>query len=322
MDRNDVDWKGYIPAITTPFDAVGAYDEKAQLALLEWLGSIGLHGLVVAGTTGEWFSMTPEERERQIRITGERLKGKMTLLCGCNAYTAREALDYAAVAAEAGFDGILVCPPPYVVPTDNEIYEFFKEISDSSPLPICVYNWTRGTNVDLPLPLIERLAELEKVVALKNSTPSLGNFLKTFFAMRDRIRIFGFGMDPIGTSMIYNEGGDGLMGAGAVLGSDQPDFFNAIWSGDLARARALRMQRWSRDQNRWHRVAQRWLSALNRLLLSLNQMTANRGDVQALHHAPDQVDQTRVANASGQFSLPWPATCPLPAPHQDDPSTT
>lgn len=239
MDRNDVDWKGYIPAITTPFDAVGAYDEKAQAALLEWLGSIGLHGLVVAGTTGEWFSMTPEERERQIRITGEHLRGKLTLLCGCNAYTAQEALGYAAVAAEAGFDGILVCPPPYVVPTDDEIYVFFKEISDNSPLPICVYNWTRGTNVDLPLPLIERLAELEKVVALKNSTPSLGNFLKTFFAMRDRIRIFGFGMDPIGTSMIYNEGGDGLMGAGAVLGSDQPDFFNAIWSGDLARARAL-----------------------------------------------------------------------------------
>ncbi|MYM57582.1 dihydrodipicolinate synthase family protein [Thalassovita mangrovi] len=239
MDRHDVDWKGYIPAITTPFDASGAYDQEAQAALLEWLHGERLHGLVVAGTTGEWFSMTRAEREAQIRLTGAQLKGKMTLLCGCNAYTAQDSLSYAEVAAEAGFDGILVCPPPYVVPTEDETFAFYKEISDNSPLPICIYNWTRGTNVDLSLPLIERLADLEKVVALKNSTPSLRNFLKTFFAMRDRLRIFGFGMDPIGTSMVKNEGGDGLMGAGAVLGSDQPDFFNAIWAGDMEKAREL-----------------------------------------------------------------------------------
>ena len=239
MDRHDVDWKGYIPAITTPFDAAGGYDERAQAALLEWLHGEGLHGLIIAGTTGEWFSMTRAERERQIRLTGGQLKGKMTLICGCNAYTARDALQYADVAAEAGFDGILVCPPPYVVPTEDETFEFYKEISDNSALPLCIYNWPRGTNVDLSLELIERLADLEKVVAIKNSTSSTRAFLKTFFAMRDRLRIFGFGMDPIGTSMIRNEGGDGLMGAGSVLGADQPNFFNAIWAGDMHRAREL-----------------------------------------------------------------------------------
>lgn len=239
MDRHDVNWKGYIPAITTPFDAVGGFDEEAQRRLLEWLHGEGLHGLVIAGTTGEWFSMTPAERAAQIRLTGSQLKGKMTLLCGCNAYTATESLSYAALAAEAGFDGILVCPPPYVVPTEDEIYAFFKEISDNSPLPVCIYNWPRGTGVDISLPLFERLAELEKVVAIKNSTSSLRNFLKVFFALRERVRVFGFGMDPIGTTMIRYEGGDGLMGAGAVLGSDQPRFFDAVWAGDMERAREL-----------------------------------------------------------------------------------
>jgi len=239
MDRHDIDWKGYIPAITTPFDASGAFDETAHGALLEWLHGEGLHGIIVGGTTGEWFSMSRAERERQIRLTGAQLAGKLTLMAGCNAYTAAGALDFAVVAGEAGFDGIIVSVPPYVVPTDDEIFAFYREISDRSPLPICIYNWTRGTNVDLSLELLERLAGLDRIVALKNSTPSMRHFLNVFFALRDRLRIFGFGMDRLGTSMIRHEGGDGLMGAGAVLGADQPQFFEAVWAGDMETARRL-----------------------------------------------------------------------------------
>jgi len=81
--------------------------------------------------------------------------------------------------------------------------------------------------------LLERLADLEMVVAIKNSTGRLDRFLRSFFALKDRVRIFGFNMDELGASLVTIHGGDGTMGAGAVLGKEHPDFYNHLWRGDV-----------------------------------------------------------------------------------------
>lgn len=239
MDRNSVDWKGYIPAVTTPFDEDLRFDRKAQGELLDWYVQEKLHGIIVGGTTGEWFSMSKEERALQFRVVGETVKGRFTLIAGCNSYTAAEAIELSKVAKEAGFDGILVTPPPYVVPTDEELVAFYQTVSDGSTLPICVYNWPRGTNVDMSIDVLDRIADIEKVVAIKNSTGSFGHFVNGFFALRHKVRYFGFPTNEFGISMVGKEGGDGLMGAGAVLGRNHPEFFNAVWRGDLDSARRV-----------------------------------------------------------------------------------
>lgn len=236
MDRSSVDWKGYIPAITTPFTKSRELDRAAFGRLLEWLQAEGNHGIVVAGTTGEWFSLSGEERRTVLSLAGKQLRGKLTLIAGCNAFTAAQVVARAEVAAECGFDGILVTPPPYVVPSDDEIFEFYRYVSDHVSLPICVYNWPPGTNVDMSCALIERLAELDKVVAVKNSTGRLDRFIRTFFALKERLRIFGFGMDPLGATLVGDHGGDGTMGAGAILGRDHADFYNHLWRGDVEQA--------------------------------------------------------------------------------------
>jgi len=236
MDRSSVDWKGYIPAITTPFDKDRELDPEAFGMLLEWLDAQGMHGIIVAGTTGEWFSLSADERQMLLRLAGQQLGGKRTLIAGCNAFSAGQVVAHAELAAESGFDGILVTPPPYVVPAENEIYEFYRYVSDSVTIPICVYNWPPGTNVDMSCELLERLASLDKVVAVKNSTGRLDRFLRTFFALKDRVRIFGFGMDELGATLVQVHGGDGTMGAGAVLGREHADFYNELWRGNLAAA--------------------------------------------------------------------------------------
>jgi len=236
MDRSSVDWKGYIPAITTPFTKDRQLDERALQSLLEWLGAEGMHGIVVAGTTGEWFSLSPEERRTVLTLAGRQMRGKRTLIAGCNAFSASQVIAHSEVAREAGFDGILVTPPPYIVPSENEIYEFYRYISDHVAIPICVYNWPPGTNVDMSTELVERLADLEMIVAVKNSTGRLDRFIRTFFAVKDRLRVFGFGMDQLGATLIRVHGGDGTMGAGAVLGRESPDFYNHLWRGDEAAA--------------------------------------------------------------------------------------
>jgi len=238
MDRNSVDWRGYIPALTTPFTADGEFDAEATRQLHRWVQSNGGHGFIVMGTQGEWFSMTTEEKHALMQIAGEQA-GKLTVIAGCNAYTAREVLDNIEAARDAGLDGVLLTAPPYIMPTDEEIYQFYKEVSDNSVLPICVYNWPPGTHIDLSLPLLTRLADLDRVVAIKNSTPNLRHFMEVFFALKDKVRIFGIPMNDLGITLAQHHGADGTMGAGAILGRDQPDFFNAIWEGDTERARQM-----------------------------------------------------------------------------------
>jgi len=240
--RSIVGWKGYLPAITTPFAADGALDFKAFGSLLEWLHAEGMHGLIVLGTTGEWTSMTADERVAVFNAAGNHLGSKLPLIGGCSAFTAAEVLDYAAAAKGAGFDGILVTPPPYVRPTDAEILTFYATVASGSPLPVCVYNWPPGTGIDMSLALLGALADLPNVVAIKQSTGRLENFMATFFALRGKVRIFGHTMDEIGLALLESRGGDGTMGAGAVLGRTQPDFYNHLWAGEIDAARACGRQ--------------------------------------------------------------------------------
>ncbi len=75
MDRHTVDWRGYIPAVTTPFAEDGELDLDAWRGLLDWLHSERMHGIAVAGTTGEWFSLAPRERADLNRVKARRSAG-------------------------------------------------------------------------------------------------------------------------------------------------------------------------------------------------------------------------------------------------------
>jgi 4-hydroxy-tetrahydrodipicolinate synthase len=227
-----------MPAITTPFDERGELDLGSLRKLLEWLADEGMHGLIVAGTTGEWFSMNGTEKAALFKTVGEVLKGVMPLIAGCNAFTAKEVISNANTAARSGFDGILVTPPPYARPCEREVIGYYEDIDKGTPLPICVYNWPPGTNIDLRRETLERLAELEHVVALKNSTGDRGHFLDVMRSLNRKVRIFGVPMTALGAELITNGEADGTMGAGAVLGRTQPEFFNALWAGDRERALA------------------------------------------------------------------------------------
>ncbi|KAA1380706.1 dihydrodipicolinate synthase family protein [Aeromicrobium fastidiosum] len=239
MDRHDISWTGYIPAITTPFDAAGALDLGALDAQLAWLVEQGMHGVILAGTTGEWFSMSEDERAALFQRGAETVAGEALVLGGCNAFTADEVIRHARAAEAAGLDGILVTPPPYVIPNRREILAFYSDVSAGTSLPICVYNWPRGCTVDLDVDLLEEIAGLDQVVAIKNSTGDMRSFLSGLYRLGDRVRYFGVPTSELGADLVTLGHGDGLMGSGGVLGADHPDFWRALAAGD--RERALRL---------------------------------------------------------------------------------
>jgi dihydrodipicolinate synthase/N-acetylneuraminate lyase len=239
MDRDSVDWRGYIPALTTPFHRDGELDHDGWVKLVDWATEEGMHGIVVTGSSGEWFTLDHDERVSLFELAKETTNGRIPVIGCCNALKPRESLALARAAQELELDGIILAPPPYAVPNDREIVAFYERIAAAVALPLCLYNWPRGTNVDMNRALIERLAEIDTVVGIKNSTGSFTGFLETFFSLKDRIRIFGFGSDELSITLIGHHGGDGTIGGGAVLGRVHPQFFEAIWDGDLPRARSL-----------------------------------------------------------------------------------
>lgn len=237
MDRHSVDWRGYIPALTTPFAADGELDRDGWMRLVDWAVQEGMHGIVVAGSSGEWFTMEPAERIQLFRLARQQVDGRIPVIGCCNALRPVESLAFAKAAEDVGLDAVILAPPPYAVPNDDEIVAFYRWFSGEVTLPLCLYNWPRGTNVDMSPKLLARLAEVETVVGVKNSTGSLPGFLEAFFELKDRIRIFGFGTDELSITLLRQHGGDGTIGGGAVLGREHPAFFEAVWAGDLDAAR-------------------------------------------------------------------------------------
>lgn len=239
MNRNAVEWRGYIPAVTTPFDEDGSLNAAKLGELIEWLVAEGMHGLVAAGTTGEWCTLTNQDRIDLLQTVSDVAQNRIPLIAGCTAFTPEGVVRNAELAAQYGFSGVLVTPPPYMTLSEREVFDFYAEVNAAITLPMCVYNWPPGTNFDMPLSLLSALAELENVVAIKNSTGNFRRFLDAFFALKEDVRIFGVPMNDIGASLVMHHGADGLMGAGGVLGKDQPDFFNRLWDGDLGEALRL-----------------------------------------------------------------------------------
>ncbi|MFD1031712.1 dihydrodipicolinate synthase family protein [Metaplanococcus flavidus] len=236
MNKMSISWKGYIPAITLPFDEQQRIDWNAYKKLLNWLVDEGMHGIVINGTTGEWFSLTDEEVREVFAFVGKTIDNRIPVIAGCTGYTAKQASRFAQWAKEADLDGVLIAPPPYMVPNDEELFQHYQQISQSVSLPICVYNWPRGTQVDISPALMKRLATIEHVVAVKNSTTDMANFIQMLLEVGQDVRYFGAPMNALGISLLKHHQADGLMGAGAVLGRIHPQFFEYLWAGEEEKA--------------------------------------------------------------------------------------
>jgi dihydrodipicolinate synthase/N-acetylneuraminate lyase len=232
MNRDDVDWQGYFPAFVTPFTESGDLDLDTLRALVDHYAAEGMHGIVVNGTCGEWFSQTGEERRTVAEATVAQAAGRMRVLVGCTAYTAKETAEFARHALAAGADGVLASPPPYAKLFTDEVIAFYRDLDAAVDGPIAIYNWPHGSGVDIGTELADKLADIDQVVAIKDSTPDADQFFETSRCVRDRVRVFGPYMSVRGLEVLRTEGGDGTVGGGSLHGRPDPEFWESYWRGE------------------------------------------------------------------------------------------
>jgi 4-hydroxy-tetrahydrodipicolinate synthase len=236
MNREDVDWQGYFPAFVTPFTEAGALDLDTLGDLVDHYVTQGMHGILVNGTCGEWFSQSDAERHAVAEAAVARAAGRLRVIVGCTAYTAAQSAEFARHALGAGADGVLISPPPYVKLFPHEVVAFYEDVSSRVEGPIAVYNWPYGAGVDIDTDLADRLADVEHVVAIKDSTPDADQFFATSRRVRDRVRVFGPYMTERGVEELRTHGGDGTVGGGSLFGRPDPQFWESYWAGDLESA--------------------------------------------------------------------------------------
>jgi dihydrodipicolinate synthase/N-acetylneuraminate lyase len=237
--RDSVPWRGYWPASPTPFTAAGELDLPALQETIRLYIDHGVHGILVNGTTGEWWAQTISERREVARAAVEAAAGSVPVLVGVTHFVPDQAASLAESAADSGADGVLSTVPPYVHPTGREILAWYRALSERSPLPVMIYNWPRGVGVDLSVDLLAELVQLDNVVAVKDSS---GDELKTLVALErlgGEVRFFARFISRRGLAVLQEIGGDGNIdggGIGAIFGAG---YYDAVWSGEMATARDL-----------------------------------------------------------------------------------
>jgi 4-hydroxy-tetrahydrodipicolinate synthase len=160
---------GYAPALPTPFDHAGCIDAVAFERLCDLQLANGATALIVCGTTGEAPTLSPQEHKNLIRTAVARSRGRIPVIAGAGANATAHAIDLAKDAEAAGADAILSVVPYYNKPTQAGLYAHFRAIAESTGLPVILYDVPSRTACGLADETVARLAELPRVIGLKDA---------------------------------------------------------------------------------------------------------------------------------------------------------
>ena len=168
--------KGIVVPIVTPVDQEGRLNEKAYRGLIDYLADNGIHGVFPFGTTGEFYAYDQGFYNELLEVTKDAVKGRMQIYAGANFITTKGCIAIAkAVEKVGGIDALSVLTPMFVSQTQEEVYEYYRAVASETSLPIIIYNNKPKTNVGVEPATIARLAEIDNIVAAKDSTGDMTN---------------------------------------------------------------------------------------------------------------------------------------------------
>lgn len=166
--------KGMGVALVTPFKADGSVDYNALLRLVDFQLKNGTDFLCVLGTTAETPTLTPEEKQKITRAVVDRVAGRIPILLGVGANCTQSVIDTIKNDDMTGVDAVLVVVPYYNKPSQEGIYQHFKAISESTNLPIVLYNVPGRTGVNMTAETTLRLArEFDNIIAIKEASGNI-----------------------------------------------------------------------------------------------------------------------------------------------------
>lgn len=241
--------RGAFTALVTPFTTDGSVDEAAFRRLVAWQVLAGIDGLVPVGTTGEAPTLAAAERDRLIELTVEVVaerpsRSRIPVIAGTGSNDTRASIDATRRAAALGADAALIVTPYYNRPDQRMLEAHFRAVADEGGLPIVVYNVPGRTGTNVEADTFLRLAEHERVVAIKEAS---GNIEQLAVICRDRPRdVAVLAGDDAATLAVLAMGGDGVVSvASNEIPGEMSSLVSAWHAGDADGARRIH-ERWLR----------------------------------------------------------------------------
>ena len=163
-------FEGIYTPVITPFHNDGSVDKEGFAEVLEFLIDAGTHGIVVAGTTGEYYAQTAEERTHLMQYAHQVINGRLPMMVGVGAIRTEDSIELAQIARQTGADALLVNSPPYVLPTETENAAHALAIDQAADLPIMLYNYPGRTGVGMGEDYLNQVSASANFCAIKESS--------------------------------------------------------------------------------------------------------------------------------------------------------
>ncbi len=231
--------EGILPALVTPFTDDGKSIDKDRLsALVNHCISLGVHGVVPCGTTGEFVNLSADEKKQVIKLVVDEVNGKVPVIAGTGATGTEEAAEMTKYAKDVGADAALIVTPFYLKPADRGIYEHYSTIASSVDLPIILYNIPQCTGLPLPWQMVEDLAQIPNIVGVKDSSGQLSFILAVLEKVRDKINVL-CGHDEVVVAGLAAGCSGAILASANVIPDIWVQVYNHVAKGELQQAREL-----------------------------------------------------------------------------------
>jgi len=238
MEKRAMDFKpeGIIPPLVTPFSDDGSLSEPMLRKIINYVLDAGVHGVFIAGSTGESYALDTKERIRAFEVAIEEVNRRVPVYAGTAHITTAETVRLTAAAESVGADAVSIVTPFFITPNDQELYQHYKTVAESTRLPILLYNNPGRTDVHISIETIKVLSKIENIVGMKDSSGDM-TYINEVIRNTDENFHFFCGRDTLIFSSLVS-GGSGAVPASANIAPQLiVELYNQFKQGNLEAAR-------------------------------------------------------------------------------------
>jgi 4-hydroxy-tetrahydrodipicolinate synthase len=235
MSKN---WTGVFPAVTTQFSPDLSVNLTENQRVQDDLVRDGVHGLIALGTCAENNSLDPQEKRLILKATVEVVSGRVPVVSGVSEFDTRRAIEFAKDAEKIGVDGLMVLPAMVYVPKPAELAAHFRAVAEATSLPIMLYNNPHSYRVNISMDVLQALADVKNIVAIKESAADPRRFTDILNAFGDRFAVFA-GLDDIALEGLMLGASGWVSGLTSAFPRESVELVAAANRGDWETARAI-----------------------------------------------------------------------------------
>ena len=227
-------------ALITPFDENGEVNYSRFREILEFHVINHTDAIIVTGTTGEGSTLNDEEKISVIEFTVNIINNRIPVIAGTGSNDTRHAAEFSKRVERLGVDGLLVVTPYYNKGNENGIYEHYKTLAEGVKIPVILYNVPSRTGVNLSIPLLKRLAQIENITALKEASGDI-SYVAEVAREVPELDIYSGNDDMV--VPVLSLGGKGVISVSANIIPDiSHDITVSFLKGDVKKARELQLK--------------------------------------------------------------------------------